>query len=121
MRILAVTNIYPTDSRPSLGTFVEQQVKGLCSTGLDVEVLFVDRRQEGVGAYLRLPDRIRSWLRTFDADVVHIMYGGVMADVATRTVRDRPTVVTFHGSDLLGEHLSGHFRRIIARYGVVSS
>jgi teichuronic acid biosynthesis glycosyltransferase TuaC len=49
------------------------------------------------------------------------MYGGVMADQVTRTVNDRPTVVTFHGSDLLGEHLSGTVRKLIAGYGVWAS
>jgi len=49
------------------------------------------------------------------------MYGGVMADLVTMTVRDRPTVVTFHGSDLLGEQLSGIARRVIAGFGVWSS
>ena len=30
----------------------------------------------------------------------------------------RPTLVTFHGSDLLGENLSGWARKLISRYGV---
>jgi glycosyltransferase involved in cell wall biosynthesis len=121
MRVLAITNIYPTPSNPALGTFVERQVLGLREVGLEVEVLFVDRRRKTAGVYLGLPRRIRSCLRRFDADVVHVMYGGVMAMVATRTVRDRPTVVTFHGADLVGEHLSGCVRRASARYGVQCS
>jgi teichuronic acid biosynthesis glycosyltransferase TuaC len=121
MRVLAVTNIYPTPSNPALGTFVEQQVEGLRTAGLEVEVLFVDRRQEGARAYLGLGDQIRSSLRRFNADIVHVMYGGVMAELATRTIRDRPTVVTFHGADLLGEHVSGYLRRLSARFGVLSS
>ena len=121
MRILAVTNIYPGPSHPALGTFVEQQIKGLREAGLDVEVLFIDRRQKGVSAYLGLGSRIRSRLRCFNADVVHVMYGGVMAELATRTVRDRPIIVTFHGSDLLGGRLSGYFGRFSAWYGVLSS
>ena len=118
MRVLAVTNIYPTAANPALGTFVEQQVKGLRGIGVDVEVLYVDRAHIGPGAYLSLPRRIQKRLMTFNADVVHVMYGGVMASLATRVVRDRPTIVTFHGSDLLGEHLSGPMRRLLAAYGV---
>lgn len=49
------------------------------------------------------------------------MYGGVMANVMTRVVRDRPTVVSFCGSDLLGELLSGSVRKIISRIGVRAS
>jgi teichuronic acid biosynthesis glycosyltransferase TuaC len=121
MRILAVTNIYPTPSNPSSGTFVEQQVQGLRNVGLEVAVLFVDRRERGIGAYYNVSTEIRSCLRTFDADIVHVMYGGVLADMTTRSVRDRPTVVTFHGADLVGEHLAGHLRRLIAAYGVLCS
>jgi glycosyltransferase involved in cell wall biosynthesis len=121
MRVLAVTNIYPTPARPSLGTFVEQQVNGLRAAGMTVEVLYVDRREQGMATYLRVPDRLRSALRTFDADVVHVMYGGVMADIVTRTIHGRPIVVTFHGSDLLGEKSSRPLRRILAQLGVMSS
>jgi glycosyltransferase involved in cell wall biosynthesis len=121
MRVLAVTNLYPTPTEPALGSFIEQQVAGLRETGVEVEVLFVDRRRHGATEYLSVPTRIRSRLRRFDADVVHIMYGGVMANVATRAIRSRPTVVTFHGTDLLGEHLSGVFRRLVAKCGVWSS
>jgi glycosyltransferase involved in cell wall biosynthesis len=44
-----------------------------------------------------------------------------MAYQVTNTVEDRPTVVTFHGSDLLGEHLSGLLRKYLAGYGVWAS
>jgi glycosyltransferase involved in cell wall biosynthesis len=49
------------------------------------------------------------------------MYGGVMADQIVRHRHVRPVVVTFHGSDLLGENLSGLARKVIARYGVYCS
>jgi len=83
--------------------------------------LFVDRRQEGSLAYYRLGSRIRSAVAGFDPDVIHVMYGGVMADQAVRQHRFRPVVVTFRGSDLLGENLSGWARKIISRYGVYCS
>ncbi len=96
MRILAVTNMYPGPQAPALGTFVEQQVVGV-------------------------PKQLRAQIDRCQPDVVHVMYGGIMADQVTRTVRDRPTVVTFHGSDLLGQHLSGLLRSVTAGYGVRAS
>src|SRR5678815_4859630 len=121
MRILAVTNIYPTVSHPASGTFVEQQVMSLRTLGVDVRVLFVDLLKQGMTAYLRVPALMKSTLAEFDADVVHAMYGGVLADVVTRVVKDRPTIVTFHGSDLHGEQLAGNVRKWFAAYGVLSS
>jgi glycosyltransferase involved in cell wall biosynthesis len=118
MRILAVTNIYPTPQAPFSGNFVEQQIKGLRQIGLDVDVLFVDRGQKGMGVYMGLGGQIQVSIKRFQPDIVHAMYGGVMAGQVTKTVNDRPTVVTFHGSDLLGEHLSGVLRKLIAGYGV---
>src|SRR2546423_1581852 len=121
MRILAVTNIYPTTHTPASGTFIEQQIKGLRQVGLDIDVMFIDRVQRGMGVYLSLGRHLRAKMAHFRPDVVHVMYGGVMADQVTQAVYNRPTVVTFHGSDLLGEHLSGPIRKLLASYGVWAS
>ena len=121
MRILVVTNIYPTPNAPTSGIFVEQQIKGFKQIELEVEVMFVDRFQKGMGVYLTLRRQIRSKIEHYQPHIVHIMYGGVMADQVTRAVDGIPTVVTFHGSDLLGEHLSGVVRKLIAGYGVWAS
>src|SRR6267142_4238393 len=101
MRILVITNMYPTPQAPALGTFVEQQIKGLTQIGLEVNVMFVDRSQEGMGAYLGSKWQVRHKVEQCQPDIVHVMYGGVMADQVTSIIDDRPTIVTFHGSDLL--------------------
>jgi glycosyltransferase involved in cell wall biosynthesis len=121
MRILAVTNMYPTAKAPHSGIFVEQQIKALRAIGVNVDLMIVERLERGLACYLGLTREIQAKIRDSQPDIVHVMYGGVMANIVTRTIRDRPTIVTFHGSDLLGEHLSGHLRKIIARYGVRSS
>jgi teichuronic acid biosynthesis glycosyltransferase TuaC len=113
--------MYPTPLLPALGTFVEQQIESLKQIGLDVDVMLVERCQRGTSVYLGLGRNVRAKILEFQPDVVHIMYGGVMADMITRSVRDLPTVVSFCGSDLLGEHLSGSFRKLIAGYGVLAS
>jgi teichuronic acid biosynthesis glycosyltransferase TuaC len=121
MRVLAVTNLYPTESNPALGTYVEQQVRGLRQAGVEVEVLYINRQGRGPGTYVTVPDRVRESLRRVDPDVVHVMYGGVMADLVTRAITDKPLMVTFHGSDLVGEKVSSLLRRLLASYGVICS
>jgi glycosyltransferase involved in cell wall biosynthesis len=121
MRILAITNMYPSAAFPGRGVFVEEQVKGLRAIGLEVRVLFVDRRQEGPMAYYRMGSQIDSAVAEFDPNAIHVMYGGVMADQVARRNHGHPLMVTFHGSDLLGENLSGWTRRMISRYGVYCS
>ena len=130
-RVLAVTNAYPTPRAPGIGPYIEQQVSGLRQIGLEVEVLFVERQQKGMSAYMGLGSQLRVLVRKYKPDLVHSMYGGVMANVVTRTVRDRPVVVSFCGSDLLGEVLSGYlelgkplvgcYRTLVSMYGVRSS
>jgi glycosyltransferase involved in cell wall biosynthesis len=121
MRILAVTNMYPSEAFPGRGVFVREQVNGLRVLGLDVRVLFVDRWRQGPLAYYRMDDKITNAVAEFDPDVIHVMYGGVMADQVVRRHHVRPIVVTFHGSDLLGENLSGWTRKVISSYGVYCS
>ncbi|WNM60274.1 glycosyltransferase family 4 protein [Candidatus Nitrospira neomarina] len=121
LRILAVTNLYPSQNFPTSGTFVEQQIKGLREVGINVDVLVVERAGGGMKEYLGLRKRLLTRCESFCPDIVHSMYGGVMANVTTRVVRDRPTVVSFCGSDLLGELLSGYLRKIVSGFGVRAS
>ncbi len=121
MRVLAVTNLYPTQRNAGMGTFVEQQVLGLRHSGLNVDVMHVNRCERGMRSYFTMGAELRSRIEQFQPDVVHAMYGGVLAERVTRIVKDRPTVVSFCGSDLLGELLSGSVRRIMSEYGILAS
>ena len=85
--------MYPTPSDPTSGTFVEQQIKGLKQVGLDVDVLLLDRAARGMTVYVTRGLKTRARIDKFQPDIVHAMYGGVMADRITRVVKDRPTIV----------------------------
>jgi glycosyltransferase involved in cell wall biosynthesis len=121
MRILAVTNMYPTPQDPTLGTFVEQQINGLKQIGVIVEILLVDRVRKGMTAYWSIGRELRAAMADFEPDIVHSMYGGVMADMVTRAVDAKPTIVSFCGDDLLGELLSGTVRKFVSKYGILAS
>ena len=120
-RILAVTNMYPTSHDATLGTFVEQQIKGLKQVGLATQVVLIDRKLGGMRVYFTTGRKVREAIHDFQPDIVHVMYGGVMADIVTAVVNDRPTVVSFCGDDLLGELLSGTVRKFVSRCGILSS
>lgn len=121
MRVLAVTNAYPSASHPESGIFIEQQVSGLRRIGVDVQILFLDRVTRGIRVYWELARKLRREVEAHGPDLVHAMYGGVMAWICTQAATSVPVVVTFHGSDLLGEHLSGLARRWVAGFGVACS
>jgi glycosyltransferase involved in cell wall biosynthesis len=113
--------VYPSADAPAAGTFIEQQIKGLRQIGLNVDVMVVDRLGRGMSCYLGLGRKVQARIVSCQPDLVHVMYGGVMADMVTRAVGDVPTVVSFCGSDLLGELLSGPVRKFVSRYGVMAS
>ncbi len=117
LSILAVTNIYPSPARPTLGVFVEQQIKGLRDLGLVVNIFYVDRAAQGMGAYFRMLKPLTAAVEKAKPALIHLMYGGIMADRVTAWNRRVPKVVTFHGSDLLGENLSGWRRKFLSRLG----
>lgn len=121
MRVLAITNMYPSPETPYVGVFIEQQIKGLRATGVDVQVMVVDRLKEGAKTYWGLGRRVLRRLAGSPVDLVHVMYGGVMAREVAQYVERCPLMVTFHGSDLLGENLSGHLRRWVSAYGILCS
>jgi glycosyltransferase involved in cell wall biosynthesis len=115
MRVLAVTNMYPTETHPASGTFVASQVDALRAAGVEVDLLFVDRPALGRDVYRGLGETVRRRVEDGAPDVVHAMYGGVLARVVTRAVRDRPALVSFCGSDLLGGGVSGRYNALSSR------
>ena len=127
MRVLVVTNIYPTDAHPANGAFVAAQVESLREIGIDVEVLFVDRLGGGRAVYRKLGRKVRASFETVKPDLVHVMYGGVMSAAATRAIRECPVLVSFCGSDLLGargrivEMLSGRVGVLASKRAAVRS
>ena len=83
--------------------------------------MIVDRAEKGIRAYRSLSKKVRMRIAKSQPALVHAMYGGIMADRVTRAVDDRPAIVSFCGSDLKGEVLSGYLRGWIANYGVLAS
>jgi teichuronic acid biosynthesis glycosyltransferase TuaC len=99
MRILTLTNLYPTSADRTFGTFVGDEVKALRRHPRveRCDVLFVDGRSSRwnyASAFVRLARA----LRRNPVDVVHAHYG--LTGVIAATQRRVPTVVTFHTGDL---------------------
>jgi glycosyltransferase involved in cell wall biosynthesis len=98
MRVLVVTSLYPTPSRPGLGVFVRDQVEALRRIdGLDVELFAFE--PGGAGRYARAAARLRRRHRGDRFDVVHAHYG-LSGWVALALGHRAPVLVTFHGTDL---------------------
>jgi glycosyltransferase involved in cell wall biosynthesis len=96
LRVLVVTNMYPTAREPWFGCFVQEQVEDLISLGIDVQVLHFDGRSSRFN-YLRAARELRRLVAGGRFDLVHAHYGltGALAVFQHRL----PVVTTFCGSD----------------------
>ncbi len=99
MRVLFVTNHYPTDETPGNSPCIEQQQRAIQRLGHDVDVLFINGEQTKLN-YLKAMWRI-FWVVQVENqyDLIHAHYGycGIVARMHFRC----PVVVTFRGSDVL--------------------
>lgn len=121
MHVLIVTNVYPSEANPASGAFVAEQIRGLEAQGVSVGLLHVARRERGMRVYAGLGATIAEEVASSRPDIVHVRYGGVMADVVTRAVRETPVLVTFCGTDLLGSPAEPFVRRLTIAYGARAS
>jgi glycosyltransferase involved in cell wall biosynthesis len=98
MRILTVTNMWPSAARPHWGVFVKSQVDSLVAAGI-ANTLYEIEGWRSAAEYLNAVHRVPRVARSCGADLVHAHFGYSGA-AATRV--DVPLVVSFCGNDLLG-------------------
>ena len=96
LRILTVTNIWPTGGA-FRGIFVREQVEALRRLGhtVDVEVIAQER---GKADYLLAAPRIRRRWAAGGYDLVHVHYG--LTGFAARLAGAAPRVLSMHGTDV---------------------
>ena len=99
LRILVVTNLWPTEADPGYGSFVKAQMDSLCPLGVEYEVLFVDGRRSRWN-YLRAIGELRRRLRAAHFDLIHAHFG--LSGWVARCQARVPVVVSFMGDDVLG-------------------
>jgi teichuronic acid biosynthesis glycosyltransferase TuaC len=99
LRVLVVTNMFPTEEEPWFGSFVRDQVDDLQTLGIDLHLLHFDARHH-VLHYARAVRDVRRIVSKEHFDIVHAHYGltGAVAVLQRRA----PVVTTFHGSDYNG-------------------
>jgi glycosyltransferase involved in cell wall biosynthesis len=98
MRALLVTNMYPSESRPALGSFVRDQVDALRRIGgVDLDVYSF--APGGARAYLGAAEDLRRRHRGTRYDVVHAHFG--LTAWPAFAARGNAHAVTLHGTDLV--------------------
>jgi teichuronic acid biosynthesis glycosyltransferase TuaC len=100
MRVLVVTNMYPTPEMPSFGTFVYDQVQALREAGATVDVFYFLGRKSKWEYFWAFP---RFWriLARRRYDVIHAHY--VLSGIVARAQWGHRVVLTHHGPEVLGQ------------------
>ena len=71
MRILHVTNNFPTLNYPIFGIFIKEQVESLRHLGISNDVFFINSREDGKIAYVKAIFKLRRYLKTNKFDIIH--------------------------------------------------
>jgi glycosyltransferase involved in cell wall biosynthesis len=113
LRILAVTNTYPTTEKPGDGPQIRDQIEALKARGIEVDLMYIDRYRGKKRSYAQAALRI--FLLSFKSKryhLIHAYYGhcGLLARLQFRY----PVIVTFLGSDLLSRR-DGRIGKVVAR------
>ncbi len=117
-KILLVTNMWPTATRPGFGGFVKEQAESLRAFGVEYDVLFINGR-ESRWNYLRSVGDLHRLLRRSQYDLVHAHFG--LSGCVARLQARAPLVVTFHGDDVLGRLKKNGRIALIGRLFQISS
>ncbi|MDX6512108.1 MAG: teichuronic acid biosynthesis glycosyltransferase TuaC [Gaiellaceae bacterium] len=112
MRVLTVTNMYPSAAEPAFGCFVKEQVEDLVALGVDADVVQIDGRESSVN-YGRAVGEIRRRTGGRYYDLVHAHYGLTGAVAAVQ--RQTPVITTFHGSETGYVRWQSWVSRVVAR------
>jgi teichuronic acid biosynthesis glycosyltransferase TuaC len=101
-RVCVVTSLVRRDCPPALVSFVAEQIAALTAAGCDVTVVTPydqSGRWRGRRWCLR---QLRDAAQSGRFDVFHVHYGSILGCGAVVALRGYPTVLTLHGSDVLG-------------------
>ncbi|HET7037833.1 MAG TPA: glycosyltransferase [Thermomicrobiaceae bacterium] len=99
MRVLVVTNIYPTPDKPVFGTFVRTQVECLRRAGVEIDVMAMDGRFRKL-IYPWGVVQLQQRLLRERYDLIHAFYS--YSGMVARCQWKLPLVVTYEGADLTG-------------------
>jgi glycosyltransferase involved in cell wall biosynthesis len=119
IRVLMITCEWPDTQNPYLVPFLVDQINSLRKAGVSIKI-FSFRGSKNPANYIRAWSSVRKILKREQIDLIHAHFGqsGIIA-----LPKLRPLIVTFHGSDVLGEYsprgtytLASHLLRVVSKF-----
>ena len=102
MRILEVTQMWPSPEQPDLGSFLVPLTREIEALGHEVEIASISQRGGSRSKYLRLVREARAAARRFRPEVVfaHFLFPAGAAGALAARAAGSPLVVMAHGQDV---------------------
>jgi glycosyltransferase involved in cell wall biosynthesis len=97
MKVLHITNNYPTKEHPIFGIFVKEQIDSLNDIGIDCEVFFINGKEKGKFEYFRCIPELKRIIKSNSFDLIHChhAFSAVVAVLFTRLNKKLPIVISF--------------------------
>lgn len=104
MKILHITNNYPTENYPIFGIFVKEQIDSLNKIGVESDVFFINGRKKGKLEYISCVWKLKQRIKNGDYDIIHChhSFSAVSALLLAHLHKKLPVVISFQ-SDPLNE------------------
>jgi glycosyltransferase involved in cell wall biosynthesis len=117
VRILLVSQMYPSAAAPDFGVFVQGLERELAARGHELERVVIDRRGGGKLRHVRLALRAIRAARRFRPDVVyaHFLFPTGFGALLAARASGAPLVVTAHGQDVANATEYPFLRPLIRR------
>lgn len=104
MKILHITNNYPTLKHPIFGIFVKEQIDSLSDQGIVNEVFFINGREKGKLEYLKSILKLRSYLKGKNYDIIHCHHAlSALCFIFSGRIKKNKFIISYQ-NDPLNEH-----------------
>jgi glycosyltransferase involved in cell wall biosynthesis len=107
VKVLLLTNMYPTDSSPYYGIFIKEQVDQLRGSNQldDISVFNVGDRKGMLGKYVTSLPSLFRFILSYRPDIIHVHFGFtfllLMPIFPILKLTSIKIITTFHGGDLI--------------------
>ena len=96
MKVLHLTNNFPTLNYPIFGIFVKEQIESIKNLGVDCDVFFINGRENGKFEYLLSIFKLRKYLNANKYDIIHCHHAiSALCLIISGAVKRNKVIVSF--------------------------
>ena len=114
MKILHITNNYPTQAHPIFGVFVKEQIESLLLQGIKSDVFFINGRENGKFTYLKAVLDLRKKIKHENYDLIHCHHAlSALCLILSGKNKNNKVLVSFQNDPIneLGSNIFNFIKR----------